>query len=207
LINSILSRSWELLSARVESPELWPPSERPLHMRTKDRARMSIPRMITHFPAIAGLSFKAQQRQIRRSAQLLRIDVDFGVFLMAIEYKDGCIQVQEQRRRSVRASEHLKAQPVVKLLTSFESILAKADLKSTKSLGIRISRETRYVLYDTVVPMKPGGLSSSQLQDHRVEKCQERLAERASFIGMTPVSFAPVLDEVLISGRFSWLST
>lgn len=103
----------------------WSFCERPLQERAENRARMRVARMTARFPTIARMTLKAQQRQVRWPAALLRVVADRRFLLLAVHGQDRRVQVEDQRAGVARQlqHQHLRAEPIVKADQSLQSRL------------------------------------------------------------------------------------
>jgi hypothetical protein len=164
-------RCGQLAEARSEQPDCANP-------------RMHIAGSEFPVPAILGLALEAYQGMIRGTAALARVVADACLLLMSVEGQHGRIQVEQDSPQWLRALTHLRQKIIVKSAELEHAAQTKTSEEPAQRGRIRIGRQTRKCLEDTISTQQLGRLDPAQSQDDGIQQSKKHLGSGVGIVAL-----------------------
>ncbi len=157
--------------------------------------RMDIARPQLAMPEVFGPPLEAEQRVVRRPTALDRVVADPCALLIAIDHQDGGVDIEDQPRRPVWSCRHARQEAIVQGAQLRQCRRGHAQQESPQRGRVRIGVQSREVLEHAVLPQQLGRLDALQPEDHRIEQCQQHLADAVAIV---PLRHAKLASDLVL---------
>ena len=159
---------------------------------------MGIARPQLAMPKVLGPALEAE-RMVRR---LDRVVAHPCALLVAIDDQNGGVDIEDQPYRPVWSCRHMHQEAIVQGVQFWQCRRGHRQQESPHCGRVRIGVQPREVLENAVRPQQLDRLDAVQPKDHRIEQCQQHLADavtiappRHSEFGGNPVLEAEARQE------------